>query len=219
MNSTLVNFGKFYSCLKGLSFDNLPGVEAQWKMAPSIRESDMRKMGAGRSPNLSAVMLFFYPSPNLKASLILIKRTESGGAHSGQISFPGGRFENTDLSLEETALRETHEEIGVSANVMEMAGKLTDLYIPPSNFIVSPFVSISQKKPVFRPHPKEVAKLVEVELEELINPDNRRMEKIRLQEGFMLETPCFFINGHIVWGATAMILNEFLEYFNNSTGC
>ncbi len=212
MNSSIHNFALFSKQLKELSFDNLPGVEAQLKMAPSIRESHIRGMGAGKSPIPSAVMLLIYPSSRGQAFMVLIKRTNNGGAHAGQISFPGGRYDAADLNLQETALRETKEEIGALANELEVIGKLTDLYIPPSNFMVSPYVSIAAKKPNFFPDPKEVSGLIEVNLIELVNPKHRGFEKIRLQEGLTIETPCFYLKKHIVWGATAMILNEFAEY-------
>jgi len=215
MKNKQLNFDQIYSDLKEKRFENLPGIEAQLKMAPLIREDDIRKMGAGKTPTHSAVMVLLYPAKNGFASLVLIKRTDFGGAHSGQISFPGGKFDATDQSLLNTALRETHEEVGIRIKEGEVIGKLTDLYIPPSNFLVSPFLAATSITPKFLPDTKEVASLIEVDVRELFKPENRRVEKIRLQEGFIIETPCFLINGHIVWGATAMIINEFLEFFSN----
>jgi len=217
MDSTDISFSHLSSRLKELSFDNLPGVEAQIKMAPAIRETDIRLMGAGKNPIPSAVMLLFYPDTNGLTSLVLIKRTDYGGAHSGQVSFPGGRYDATDESLAKTALRETHEEIGVAQSQVEIVGKLTDLYIPPTNFTVSPFLALSARTPVFSPNCREVASLIEVRVSELFNPSNIGMEIIRLHNGMMLETPCYFLNGHVVWGATAMIISELAEYLQGNT--
>jgi 8-oxo-dGTP pyrophosphatase MutT (NUDIX family) len=217
---SLGNFSQnhFISNLRKLRFNDLPGIESHLKMAPSIRETDIRMMGAGKNPIPSSVMLLFYPSSNRVASIVFIRRTNYGGAHSGQVSFPGGRRDIADQSLARTALRETYEEIGVEESKIKIIGQLTNLYIPPSNFLVSPFVATTEIIPIFSPDPKEVASLIEVDVKELFDPSNTGFDIIRLQEGIMLETPCFFLNGNVVWGATAMILNEFLEYYHNNYG-
>jgi 8-oxo-dGTP pyrophosphatase MutT (NUDIX family) len=218
MSLSKLSYNHFITNFRKLRFDNLPGIESHLKMAPSIRETDIRLMGVGKNPILSAVMILIYPNLNGLASLVLIRRTKYGGTHSGQVSFPGGRYDTTDQSLTKTALRETYEEIGVEENQIDIIGRLTDLYIPPSNFMVSPFMATTKTTPTFLPDPKEVASLIEVEVNDLFDPTKRGTDRISLQEGTVLETPCFFLNGNVVWGATAMILNEFLDHYQKENG-
>jgi 8-oxo-dGTP pyrophosphatase MutT (NUDIX family) len=204
----LQSFNKFVRCLESADFSNLPGVKAQLLMAPSIRHTDILNMGIGRNPVKSSVLLLFYPGTEQQVTTVLIQRPEYDGAHSGQISFPGGRFEPGDTDLAYTALRETHEEIGVDPGMVDLKGRLTDLFIPPSNFIVTPFLGISESRPTFIPDPGEVAAILEISLKDLLNPACREMKVLTLRDGYRLETPCFNLNGNIIWGATAMIISE-----------
>lgn len=208
INHCITEFQDFKRCLGNIDFFSLPGVQAQLIMAPAIRHADILGMGAGREPVKSSVLLLFYPDTSGQVTTVLIQRPEYNGAHSGQISFPGGRHEPGDPDLAHTALRETNEEIGVDLGMVSIQGKLTDLFIPPSNFIVSPFVGIAEYRPVFTPDPVEVAGILEFSLKELLNPSCREMRELTLRDGYRLETPCFNLNGHIVWGATAMIISE-----------
>lgn len=205
------DFHDFVRCLENADFSNLPGVQAQLQMAPSIRQTDILNMGVGRNPVKSSVLLLFYPDREQQVATVLIQRPEYDGAHSGQISFPGGRHEPGDPDLAFTALREAHEEIGVDPGLVNLKGRLTDLFIPPSNFIVTPYLGISDRRPDFIPDPVEVAAILEISLKDLLNPACREMKLITLRDGYRLETQCFNLNGHIVWGATAMIISEMAE--------
>ncbi len=205
------DFHDFVRYLENADFSNLPGVQAQLQMAPSIRHTDIRNMGLGRNPVQSSVLLLFYPDKVQQATTVLIQRPEYDGAHSGQISFPGGRRETGDPDLAYTALREAKEEIGVDPGLVDLKGKLTELFIPPSNFIVTPFIGISKSRPDFIPDPGEVAAILEFSLKDLLNPACMEMKHIRLRDGHRLETPCYNMNGHIIWGATAMIISEMAE--------
>lgn len=201
-------FPDFIRCLEKMDFSSLPGLQAQLIMAPAIRHEDISLMGAGKSPVKSSVLLLFYPDARNQPMTVLIRRPEYDGAHSGQISFPGGRYEPDDRDLAFTALRETWEEIGVNPQEVVLVGKLTDLFIPPSNFLVSPYIGTSEKRPDFRQDPKEVAAILEFPLKDLLNPACREMTTLTLRDGLRLETPCFLLNGHVIWGATAMIISE-----------
>lgn len=194
-----------------LNFEKLPGIDSQLKMAPLNREKDIRSMGAGRNPIQSSVLLLCYPLRSRKTGILLIERQQYPGHHSGQISFPGGRVEASDQGLETTALRETFEETGVNYTDIKLIGKLTPLYIPPSNHLVFPFVGVALGHLLFQPDPEEVARILEIPLNDFIDPANLRYEIIKLSNGLEVQTPCYVIDGHVIWGATAMILCEFFD--------
>ena len=159
----------------------------------------------------SAVLILLFPDHG-KLKTVLIKRSEYDGVHSGQISFPGGKFENTDSTFEETALRETNEEIGVEPYNIEIIGQLTDFYIPPSNFLVKVFVGYSSKKPEYIPDRKEVQSIVEVDIDEFFDINNiAEKEFYSTSRKTAVFAPCYLVNGLEIWGATAMILSELLD--------
>lgn len=141
--------------------------------------------------------------------IALIKRPSYDGVHSGQISFPGGKVEESDESLLITALRETEEEIGFSRNLINHVGALSAIYIPPSNFYVSPFIGYSNQKPLFVAEEKEVEKILEIELNDLFNPKNRKSKNMTLQGNKMLVSG-YEVQDEWIWGATAIILDEFI---------
>jgi hypothetical protein len=131
------------------------------------------------------------------------------GVHSGQISLPGGKVEPTDQDLAETALRESKEEIGVNPENIRLLGNLTNLYIPPSNFMVTPFVGYQSVRPVFKPDPSEVAEIIEVSLDSFLDNSIIRQKRMKLALGLTMKVPAYCIGSHVIWGATAMILSEF----------
>lgn len=212
VSEKISNFKEFSAVLRGLPYDRLPGLESQLKMAPINRKQEIMSLGQGKNAVKSAVLFLFYPDDKGRTITVFIKRPEYNGAHSGQISFPGGRYETTDPSLEFTALRETQEEIGVPVSDIEVAGKLSDLFIPPSNYIVSPYIGITRERPAFKADPLEVADILEIELSDFFQPGNCRTKELVLIGGYRLQTPCFEINSHTIWGATAMMVSEFLEF-------
>jgi 8-oxo-dGTP pyrophosphatase MutT (NUDIX family) len=144
-----------------------------------------------------------------KSWLVFMKRNEYDGPHSAQVSFPGGAREEKDLSLEWTALRETREELGITDHI-EILGSLTGLYIPVSNFRVKPYVGWITDKPAFNPDPSEVQYLIEASLNDLLDPAIRDSETI-FRHGKTIEAPYFRVGEEKIWGATAMILSEFLQ--------
>lgn len=186
----------------------LPGQEAQLKMAHAERRLNYGKFKIPDNPKKSAVLILLYESRN-SIRFPLIVRPVYEGVHSGQISLPGGSYETSDKSLEITAIRETWEETGVDIKQIKILGSLSELYIPPSNYLVKPFVGVYKSQPVFNPHIREVARIVETDLEKIMDEKRIGEKKIVQSNGVTLLTPYFNIDGLIVWGATAMILSEF----------
>lgn len=173
-------------------------------MAPTFR-GNLTSMGLAIE---AAVLVLFYPSDG-KIHMVFIKRNEYDGPHSAQVSFPGGVREADDLSLEETALRETREELGTDGQI-EVLGALTPLHIPVSNFMVYPFVGWMEKSPAFRPDPSEVQYVIEVALTDLLDPSNRDSETLYHHEQ-SIEAPFYRVGKDKIWGATAMMLSEVLH--------
>jgi len=191
----------------------LPGEAAQFQMAPLARATlpidDATLAGAVKS----SVLVLIYPKNKLPHT-VLIKRNEYAGVHSAQVSFPGGRFEPHDPDLQHTALREASEEIGLQQDAVDVVGQLSRLYIPPSHFLVQPFVGFHDLSPQFTPDPKEVAHIIELELNTLLDERLVQTRAMELSSGVKTEVPYFAIHGHIVWGATAMILSELKVILN-----
>ncbi|MEZ5015097.1 MAG: CoA pyrophosphatase [Chitinophagales bacterium] len=127
--------------------------------------------------------------------------------HSRQVSFPGGQIEPQDSGPEQTALRETEEEIGVRATDITVIGKLSNIYIPPSDFFVFPFVGAMHRRPHFQPDVHEVDMLIESPLSDIFLPASKGSVRIERQD-VSFDAPCYFIGGETVWGATAIILSE-----------
>ena len=193
----------------------LPGESAQFKMAPKERINELKKIAdVKKRAKKAGVLALFYPSVSKQTMFALILRKTYKGVHSAQIGFPGGKFEAMDSSLRVTALRETEEEIGVNQNKVTVLKKLTEVYIPPSNFLVSPFVAIDDFLPSFKEDPREVKQHIEIPLHELIR---LKVKQTPLDEHLYkgVTVPSYVYQEHIIWGATAMILSEFkvfLEY-------
>jgi 8-oxo-dGTP pyrophosphatase MutT (NUDIX family) len=188
----------------------LPGPEAQYRMAHKSRKEPLQ---APSDVKMAAVLALFYPWDG-DWHLALIERAShhADDRHSGQIAFPGGRYEEGDDDLAFTALRETEEEIGANAHEVEIIGQLTPLYIPVSEYLVHPFVGYMDYRPPFVPDPREVASIIEVSFDHLRHPETVQQTDIRIFEGYLLRNvPYFNVEGRVVWGATAMMLNELVE--------
>lgn len=190
----------------------LPGEEEQFRMAPPGRRNHLKVREIDTNPREGGVLILLYPKKN-KVYFPLMLRTEYPGVHSGQVSLPGGKMEKKDNDLKATALRETKEEFGIFPQKITILGSLTKLYIPPSNFLVSPFVGYTGNSPEFSPDPEEVQKLIEISLDNIAGKTKIKRKKIRLANGKKVKTPYFELNGYTVWGATAMILSEFFSIF------
>ncbi len=204
-------FSEFTKYIPKIVKQQLPAVKAHIKMAPMERlptlEADYY---ADDNPRKSAVMMLFYPKNEL-AHLVLIKRNTYPGVHSAQISFPGGKSEPEDNNLSQTALRETYEEIGVETDDIDVVMPFSKIYIPPSNFLVYPFLGLSYVTPVFNPDPAEVAAVIELPLETFLDDSIVIETKMQTSYAASIKVPAFKFKEHIVWGATAMIMSELKE--------
>lgn len=188
----------------------LPGKAAQLKMSSLTRFRKLMKDKIPANAIESGVLILLYPKDN-DAAIVLMRRPDYRGVHGGQISLPGGKRESADKNIIDTALREAQEEIGINPSEIVVQGCLTPMYIPPSNFIVTPVVGFQTTRPTFIPDPKEVAGIIEIGLMDFLNDRNIQMKKTKLSFGISLKVCSFYINENVIWGATAMILNEFRE--------
>lgn len=202
-------FKNFISRLQEELAQNLPGENSQLKMAPITRLIELEREQAVKAPRKSAVLILFYPE-NSQTKLILIKRAIDQTVHSGQVSFPGGKAEEWDKSLKETALREAEEEIGIRSQDVSIIGELSKLYIPPSNFDVYPFVGFVTQFPKLTGN-HEVQHILYIDYEELRNPASKAEKMISHRSGKQLLVPSYFVNDQVIWGATAMIISELIE--------
>lgn len=186
----------------------LPGREAQLKMAHAERRLNLSRYKIPQDARWGSVLILLYEDDGtIKFPLIL--RADYDGVHSGQIALPGGKYESPDLDLQATALRESQEEIGVRQSDVSIIGKLTELYIPPSNFLVHPYIGTISYKPMFIPDTSEVARIIELDLDTLMDENNLGDKEIKLSSGLTIRTPVFHFQEETVWGATAMMLSEF----------
>lgn len=206
-----MNFQDFIEFVPQIITANLPAIEAHALMAPVERIETLKK-GIVHNGNHreAAVMMLLYPKMG-KTHLVLILRNSYEGVHSGQIAFPGGKYETEDLSFSVTALRETQEEIGVIPEKMEIVKPFTPMYIPPSNFMVYPFLGIAREELIFVPDPGEVAQIIELPLTLFLSDEILIQAQLKTSYAESVQVPAFKIDGHIVWGATAMMLSELKE--------
>lgn len=198
-----------------LSTNTLPGIDAHKKLAPIGRNlgnpvpSDAER---------AAVMILLFKKSDIWHTLLIVREsTNPFDKHKGQMSFPGGRFDSRDVIMQETALRELHEEVGIPKNEVTVIGELTDIYIPVSNYHVFPFIGfISSEHPRWVIQESEVEDVLEVPLSTLQDPNTFCLSSIDINEKLTLPlVPSFVIDNRIIWGATAMIMSEFLDLLNS----
>lgn len=192
----------------------LPGTKAQLEMTPDLKDVDLSKMRPDGSSQPGGVLLLLYPH-NGEMYLPLMLRPDYGGPHSGQVSFPGGKKEDGDTDLIQTALRESQEELGILSSDVHVIGKLTKLFIAASNFDVLPVVGFSESKPKFVVDPREVREVIEVPISHLLDPKNKNKKPFKVSAGFTINAPYYAIREFTVWGATAMMLSEFLTVYKD----
>jgi 8-oxo-dGTP pyrophosphatase MutT (NUDIX family) len=150
------------------------------------------------------------------AHIVLTVRADTLGRHSGQVSLPGGVIEPGE-TFEQAALREAHEEVGLSPDGVRVLGALTALDIPVSGFRLQPIVAVTEARPHLAASDGEVARILEIDLDELMNPAHV-VSTTRERDGIALTVPAFHVAGHEIWGATAMVLAEFLALLGWSAG-
>ncbi len=206
-----MDFQDFMTHIPKIKQETLLGELAHQIMSPPERADLVKNLNFDTiNPKKAAVMMLFYPKNN-KTHLVLIVRNSYKGVHSAQIAFPGGKVEKTDLNFEETALRETEEEVGVLRHKINVIRAFTKIYIPPSNFIVYPFLGFSDEELVFLPDPEEVAGIIEWPLHDFLNEDFVINHNMSTSYSIDIQVPAFQIQEHVVWGATAMMLSELKE--------
>jgi len=207
-----MDFQEFENKIVKITKMELPGEAVQFKMAPMERLAELKRIAVQKqSAKKAGVLALFYPSEENKTTLALILRKTYKGVHSAQIGFPGGKYEEEDDTLKETALRETEEEIGVKRDAVFVLKQLTDVYIPPSNFFVQPFLGITNSTPKFKLQEDEVEDIIEVPLLHFMDDSIKTIQTLSTSYAKNIEVPAFTLNGHLVWGATAMMLNEIRE--------
>ncbi len=192
----------------------LPGRPPEYSISPADLKA---RSFIPDNPKLAGVLVLFYPKGK-DWHLVLIERTSlhEGDRHKGQISFPGGRHEESDGSMTETALREAEEEVGVDPEKVEIIGSLSDLYIPVSNFHVFPKVAFAKEAPSFVPQPSEVANILEVPFHLFQQPNALMHMDLRVSNGLILpNVPHFKVFDKVVWGATLLMLGELLAEVGN----
>lgn len=195
---------------------DLPGWEAHQKMMNYKRPRPDHIHQIDPQVRESAVLALLYPYQG-EIYTVLMQRNEYEGIHSGQISFPGGKREHNDESLWHTALREANEELAILPTDVQMIGELTQVYIPPSRFLVSPFMGAMNKRPRFIPNPAEVSKIIEVPVRQFLIPGKMK-EKYHWVSGLnsKIKIKYFDIEERVIWGATAMMLSEIAELLKNT---
>lgn len=190
----------------------LPGLQAQLRMASGVRVKAVKHgMPDTSKARIGAVLIALYADENEIVRTVLMKRPDYDGTHAGQVSFPGGKMEEADATVIETALREAEEEVNIKPQEVKVIGQLTNLYIPPSNFLVHPVLGILERQPLLMPDKHEVQSIHLPELSYLLRDDIIEEKDIILSSGFKMRTPYFEVDGHTVWGATAMMIAELKE--------
>ncbi|TWO32582.1 CoA pyrophosphatase [Seonamhaeicola sediminis] len=202
-------FDEFLKSISKIENIPLPAEASHFKMVPPYRlELLNHQKKAMKNAKSAGVLALFYPSEEYLTKFVLILRKTYNGVHSAQVGFPGGKLEAQDKSLQEAAIRETNEEIGVPINHIEVVKKLTQVYIPPSNFNVQPFIAITKEIPKFIKEESEVETIIEVGLPHFLDDDIITLKKVKTSYGIEVEVPAFKLSHYTVWGATAMMLSE-----------
>ncbi|MDT8415033.1 MAG: CoA pyrophosphatase [Flavobacteriaceae bacterium] len=204
-----MQFEEFLSLVPKLEKIPLTGVQSHRKMAPLMRIKDLqRDLRHFPTARQAGVLCLCYPDAHQQTKIVLTLRHDYDGVHARQVSFPGGKMEPDDAGQEHTSLRETEEEIGVPATSVNLVRGLTEVFIPPSNFIVKPFLGYTNAEPFFRIQESEVADLVLVPLQHLLEESFVTTISLDTSYAKQIEVPAFHFNKHVVWGATAMMLAE-----------
>jgi 8-oxo-dGTP pyrophosphatase MutT (NUDIX family) len=183
----------------------LPGLEAQVRFAPQPR----RAWRPGYSPEESraaAGLMLLFPVDD-EARIVLTVRASHLPSHPRQVSLPGGAVEQGE-TIDQAALREAREEVGLDASAVRLLGRLTPLHIPVSGFVLHPVVALMDWRPALRASDHEVERILEVPLDDLADPARRLSRRVTLEDRGEVEVPYIEVHGAELWGATAMVLSE-----------
>ncbi|MFO7673271.1 MAG: CoA pyrophosphatase [Lutibacter sp.] len=202
-----MDFNDFKNNVSKLTEIPLGGLDAQFELAPKFRQKYTREFLTAQNAKKAAVLALFYPNEQGKTCFLLTLRANYNGVHASQISFPGGKFESSDNSLENTALREAQEEVGICPADVSIFKQMSDVFIPPSNFMVTPFLGILNFTPALTKN-EEVEENITVLLEDLFNDRACSTAFVNTSYAKNIPVPCFNLSNFVVWGATAMMLNE-----------
>ncbi len=204
------NFTQCTDFLRNRFSKPLPGPDAHKKLSPPHRIiPDVNSLNDYRT----ACVMLLIKNIRDKPHLIFIDRADDGHVHSGQISLPGGKTEHFDHDLMQTALRETKEEIGIAENQIDVFGKLSPIYIPPSNFLVHPYAGCIVSETAFNRDEKEVKRILEIPLHDFFSDGAVNLSAQHQTHRGIVTAPCYQLHGVKIWGATCMITSEFLELF------
>ncbi len=204
-----MNFDELTVFLEKRIQEPMPGNLAHKLMQPRLANGSRIQIKHPNPPKESAVMILLYKKED-KPYFPLIQRPKYEGVHSGQIGLPGGKKESSDSSLIDTALREMEEEIGVMKNKVDIFGHLTPFYVSASNYNVLPVIGRVDHEPPFIPDHREVEEIIHPSVADLIKANNKKEKEVIARGGIKLLSPYFDLFGKTVWGATAMMLSEFV---------
>lgn len=199
---------EFANRLKTELRKGLPGTEVQWLMASSDRRLKDFSRIPGKDVRLAAVLILLYPV-NGSVHTVFMQRPDYNGVHGGQICFPGGKMEPSDADILATAVREANEETGVPVSMINIIDSLTPLFISVSNMLVTPVVGWAERKPEFKHQEDEVVFLFDAELNRFLDPSIIKVKPMTIH-GIPIDVKYYDYEGNVIWGATAMILNELL---------
>lgn len=203
-----MNYPTLLKKLQDRFTDPLPGKNAQHLMAPG--DPSRYESSLPADVKTACVMLLLYPEDETWHLIYIKRSTQLKDNHSGQISLPGGKLETNDPTKLDGALREVTEEIGLPKEAIYPLGKLTDVYVYVSNFIVHPFVGILDKKPELYRQESEVAEILHIPIDHLQNKQSIKKKDLQVRNITLADVPYYDLRGEVLWGATAMITSEFL---------
>jgi len=203
----IVNIHELKAFLKERLKVQLPGERSHYKMHARHLNGSRVQIRQKEEPRKGGVLILLYQDGQ-NVNFPLIQRPTYDGVHSGQMALPGGKYENSDKDLIETAKRETFEEIGILKDQIEIIGTLSELYVAASNYVVLPVLGAIRNIPKFNLDPKEVAGVITPGISQLIDPSRRKEKQLVVGDGIKLVAPYFDLENKTVWGATAMILSE-----------
>ena len=202
----MINFAKLTEHLGNRLLEPLPGQQAHQQLRAIPVGAKIPRFAHKAPPKPGSVLILLYPHRD-QILFPLIKRPNYAGAHSGQVSFPGGKAEEGEDAIE-TALREGNEEIGISKKEITVLGTLSDFFVIPSNFKVTPILAYANQQPALVADPVEVARILHGDLVSILPDHAVRQKEITAANIYQMNAPHFEIENEVVWGATAMILNE-----------